>query len=257
MSFNHTKTPTKGSSGRKQRYVVPTRRGKYGAMEYYFTPELEAEFRRLYPITLNPVLMDWFGISFSTMQRFKREMGLEKNRKIILKKHAAQVKKICKKNGYYDSLKGKAPSPQCHEAYQRKRAEGFSSIRALKENNPRGYRAYLKRKSKARAEVWRIEHRRVELGLSQKTGLLCPQFAYSRRQVGQRSSAKRRGYILGDMRENMGERYTIYYDEGTERSERFEQSLKRLGHFDVEPLPAEPKPRRRHEDMTQQTAYCL
>ena len=69
MSFNHTKTPTKGSSGRKQRYVVPTRRGKYGAMEYYFTPELEAEFRRLYPITLNPVLMDWFGISFSTMIR--------------------------------------------------------------------------------------------------------------------------------------------------------------------------------------------
>jgi hypothetical protein len=39
--------------------------------------------------------------------------------------------------------------------------------------------------------------------------------------------------------------------------ERFEQSLKQLGHFDVEPLPAEPKPRRRHEDMTQQTAYCL
>ncbi|MBQ5568757.1 MAG: hypothetical protein IIT41_05890, partial [Oscillospiraceae bacterium] len=65
------------------------------------------------------------------------------------------------------------------------------------------------------------------------------------------------GVILGDMRENMGERYTLYYDEGTERSERFEQSLKQLGHFDVEPLPAEPKPRRRHEDMTQQTAYCL
>ena len=237
MSFNHTKTPTKGSSGRKQRYVVPTRRGKYGAMEYYFTPELEAEFRRLYPITLNPVLMDWFGISFSTMQRFKREMGLEKNRKIILKKR-------------------KAPSPQCHEAYQRKRAEGFSSIRALKENNPRGYRAYLKRKSKARAEVWRREHRRVAMGLSQKTGLLCPQFAYTKRQVCHRSNALRRGYILGDKRENMGERYTIFYDRNTERMPVFERNLEADG-FTIKALPEPKKVRRSDVAMTQQTAYCL
>ena len=95
------------------------------------------------------------------------------------------------------------------------------------------------------------------MGLDPLTHLHNPQFAYSRRQVNQRTSAKRRGYILGDMRENMGERYTIYYDGGTERSERFEQSLKRLGHFDVKPLPAEPKPRRRHEDMTRQPALCL
>lgn len=254
MSFNHTKTPTKGSSGRKQRYVVPTRRGKYGAMEYYFTPELEAEFRRLYPITLNPVLKDWFGISFSTMQRFKREMGLEKNRKIILKKHAAQIKKICKKNGYYDSLKGKAPSPQCHEAYQRKRAEGFSSIRALKEKNPRGYRAYLKRKSAQRREVWRKDKLRIAMGLSPLTKLHNPQFKYSKRQVAQRFNAKRRGYILGDIREGMGERYVIYYDRSTERSERFECSLETLGHFSVKALPEVSKPRRRITEQLAQSA---
>ena len=256
MSFNHTKTPTKGSSGRKQRYVMPTRKGKNGATEFYFTPELEAEFRRLYPITLNPVLMDWFGISFSTMQRFKRELGLEKNRKVILKKHAAQVKKICKKNGYYDSLKGKAPSPQCHAAYERKRAEGFSSIRSLKENNPRGYRAYLKRKSAARTEVWRKEHRRVAMGLSQKTSLLCPQFAYTKRQVCHRSNALRRGYILGDKRESMGERYTIFYDRNTERTPVFERNLEADG-FTVKALP-EPKKIRRHDAaMTQQAAFGL
>lgn len=256
MSFPGTHTPRKGESRKAQKYTVPTRKGKNGATEFYFTPELEAEFRRLYPITLNPVLMDWFGISFSTMQRFKREMGLEKNRKIILKKHAAQVKKICKKNGYYDSLKGKAPSPQCHEAYQRKRAEGFSSIRALKENNPRGYHAYLKRKSKARAEVWRKEHRRVAMGLSQKTGLLCPQFAYTKRQVCHRSNALRRGYILGDKRENMGERYTIFYDRNTERMPVFERNLEADG-FTIKALPEPKKVRRSDVAMTQQTAYCL
>lgn len=256
MSFNNTKTPTKGSSGRKQRYTVPTRRNKYGAMEFYFTPELEAEFRRLYPITLNPVLMDWFGISFSTMQRFKRELGLKKNRKVILKKHAAQVKKICKKNGYYDSLKGKAPSPQCHAAYERKRAEGFSSIRSLKENNPRGYRAYLKRKSAARTEVWRKEHRRVELGLPQKTGLLCPQFAYTKRQVCHRSNTLKRGYILGDRRESMGERYTVFYDRKTERSDLFERNLKADG-FSVKALPEPKKTRRSDSTMTRQTAIYL
>lgn len=256
MSFNHTKTPIKGSSGRKQRYTMPTRRGKYGATEFYFTPELEAEFRRLYPVTLNPVLMDWFGISFSTMQRFKRELGLTKNRKVILKKHAAQVKKICKKNGYYDSLKGKAPSPQCQAAYEHKRAEGFSSIRSLKENNPRGYRAYLKRKSAARTEVWKKEHRRVELGLSQKTGLLCPQFAYTKRQVCHRSNALKRGYILGDKRESMGERYTIFYDRSTDRSALFERNLEADG-FTVKALP-EPKKIRRHDAaMTQQAAFGL
>jgi len=256
MSFNNTKTPTKGRSGRKQRYIVPTRRNKYGAMEFYFTPELEAEFRRLYPITLNPVLMDWFGISFSTMQRFKRELGLKKNRKVILKKHAAQVKRICKKNGYYDSLKGKAPSPQCHAAYERKRAEGFSSIRSLKEKNPRGYRAYLKRKSAARTEVWRKEHRRVELGLPQKTGLLCPQFAYTKRQVCHRSNALKRGYILGDRRESMGERYTVFYDRNTERSDLFERNLKADG-FSVKALPEPKKTRRSDSTMTRQTAILL
>ena len=258
MSFNHTKTPTKGSSGRKQRYVVPTRRGKYGATEFYFTPELEAEFRRLFPRTPNPDMMGLFGISFSTLQRMKRKLGLKKDMKVIKHKQAMHIKRLCKKNGYYDSLRGKAPSRQCLEAYKRKvEEEGFSSIRSLKENNPRGYRALMKRKSKQRKEAWARDKRRISMGLDPLTHLHNPQFAYSRRQVNQRTSAKRRGYILGDMRENMGERYTIYYDGGTERSERFERSLKRLGHFDVKPLPAEPKPRRRHEDMTRQPALCL
>lgn len=236
MSFNNTKTPTKGSVKGKQRYTVPTRKGKNGATEYYLTPELEAEFRRLYPITMNPVLMAWFGLSFSTLQRFKRKLGLEKDRRVILKKHAAQVKRICTKNGYYDSLKGKAPAPQCKEAYRRKVAAGFSSINNLKENNPRKYARYLKNKSEARRDLWRRERRRVEIGLEQKTGLICPQFVYSKSQLNHRLSAGRRGYQTGDKRELNGERYMIYYTADTRRSAIFERNLEADG-FTVKPLP--------------------
>ena len=236
MSFNNTKTPTKGSVKRKQRYTVPTRKGKHGATEFYLTPELEAEFRRLYPITMNPVMMAWFGLSFSTLQRFKRQLGLEKDRRVILKKHAAQVKRICTNNGYYDSLKGKAPSPQCMEAYKRKAAAGFSSITSLKENNPRKYARFLKKKSEARRDLWRRERRRVEIGLEQKTGLICPQFIYSKSQLNRRRNAGLRGYQVGDKRELNGERYMIYYTANTQRSPIFERNLEADG-FTVKPLP--------------------
>ena len=258
MSFPGTHTPKKGESKKAQRYTLPTRRGKNGATEFYLTPELEAEFRRLFPRTPNTDLMGLFGISFSTLQRFKRSLGLAKDMKVIRHKQAMQTKRICEKNGYYDSLRGKAPSPQCIAAYKRKvEEEGFSSIRALKENNPRGYRAYLKRKSAQRKEAWRKDKRRIAMGLDPLTKLHNPQFAYTKRQVCQRTSAKRRGYILGDMRESMGERYVIFYNGQTERSERFEQSLEKLGHFSVKPLPAERKPRRRPADMTRQPTTNL
>ena len=248
MSFPHTKTPVKGSSGRKQRYTVPMRIGKYGQKEFYLTPELEAEFIRLYPITMNPVMMDWFGISFSTLQHFKRKLGLQKNRRVILKKHAAQVKQICKHNGYYDSLKGKAPSPQCHEAYKRKAAQGFSSIRSLKENNRRKYNSLMKRKSEARRAVWADERRRVRIGLSQKTRLNMPQFPFTPNQTNARYRALNWGYILGDRREDQGERYIIYYDKDTDRHPIFERNLSRYG-FTLKELPTAPRKRRQKMEM--------
>ena len=76
MSFNGTHTPTKADATKKQRYFVPTFVNKYGITEYRLTPELQKEFIRLYPVTMNRDLMGLFGLSFSTMQRFKRELGL-------------------------------------------------------------------------------------------------------------------------------------------------------------------------------------
>ena len=68
-------------------------------MEYYLEGDLKERFCKLFPKHTNRRLMQWFGISFSTLQRFKREFGLEKDMKAICKEHAKDVKKICEKKG--------------------------------------------------------------------------------------------------------------------------------------------------------------
>lgn len=76
-------------------------------------------------------MMTWFGIGFPTLQRFKRELGLEKDMKAIRKQQAKDAKKICERNGYYDSLRGKAPSEACLEAIRKRHAAGFCPIKQL------------------------------------------------------------------------------------------------------------------------------
>lgn len=121
-----------------------------GSLEYYLTPELEKEFRRLFPVTMNRKMMELFGISFSTLQRFKRALGLQKDDKVIRKKLAQQVKKICEANGYYASLRGRPLSQAAIEAAKKLRAEGFNPIAALKKKNPRKYKRYIEKKRQDR-----------------------------------------------------------------------------------------------------------
>ena len=246
MSFEGTHTPRKGESRKKQKYVVPMRRGKMGVMEYYLTEELEKEFIRLYPITMNPDLMGMFGLSFSTLQRFKKQFGLKKDMKVIKHKQAMMIKALCEKNGYYDSLRGKTPSPQCRAAANALRASGFHPMISLKENNPRRYKAIKRRWSRNRTEQIAKERKRADWGLGQRTHLHLPQFKFTRRQLCHRYNALRRGYILGDMRERFGERYTIYYNDDTERSKLFEKNLVADG-FELKELP---KPKKRHYEQT-------
>ena len=138
----------------KARYQLPSRLVR-GVKTYYLTPELEQHFRRLFPVTMNRDMMRIFGISFSTMERFKRDLGLQKN--TIRHKHAQQVKRICEENGYYDSLRGKQPSDACIEAARQKRASGFHPLKALKQKNPKKYRGVVQQWSEARRELIRKE----------------------------------------------------------------------------------------------------
>lgn len=193
-------------------------------MEFYLTPELEKEFRRLFPVTMNRRMMELFGISFATMQRFKRELGLVKNETTIRKKLAKQVKKICEDNGYYDSLRGKAPSDACIEATKKMWAEGFHPMKALKKKNPRKYKKTCQRRSEERKALIAKEKKHIRWGMSQDTGLHLPFDIFTKSQISHRYNALNRGYLLGDRAEFSGERYTIFYDKDKKRSPRFEQN---------------------------------
>jgi hypothetical protein len=187
------------------------------------------------PEEKNSLLMKASGMSHSTLHRFAREFGLTKSQKgikRIKKRQAAHIKRVCEKNGYYNSLRGKQPSEACRKAT----AQMWQDIRdgkrehpaiILQRTNPRKYRKWMQRKSQERKDTIRKETRRVLYGMERKTRLkmivLCP---YTRRQVAHRYNAMQRGYILmADCSEQGGERYNIYYDDDTERAPIFERNL--------------------------------
>lgn len=229
MSFGNTKTPTKPTI--KAKYEVSQINGKLA-----LSKEQEEKFRKLFPKTMNEKMMELFGISFSTLQRFKRQLGLEKDMKVIRKKLAKKIKDICEKNGYYDSLRGKPVSEACKQASREKRMQGFHPMKALKENNHRRYTRICRQRSERRKEQIRKERKFREYGIT-RIKLHLPVFKYTRKQVCQRSNARRKGYIVGEKGEYSGERYTIYFDNNTFRSPIFEKSLSKGG-FTVKPLEA-------------------
>ena len=173
MSFNNTKTPNKPIG--KAKWQVPMRpNAKSGMKEYYLEGELKERFCQLFPKNSNRRMMAWFGLSFSTLQRFKREFGLEKDMQAVRKQQAKDIKKICERNGYYASIRGKAPSEACMEASRQLRASGFHPIKQLKANNPRKYKRLMRKKSEQRKELWRKERMRMVYGLERRTKLRLP-----------------------------------------------------------------------------------
>lgn len=227
MSFPNTHTPTKAEIVGKPRYQVPTRLVR-GVKTYYLTPELEAHFVRLYPITLNRDMMRLFGLSFVTMQRFKRQLGLTKNKKVIIRKQAEVCKKVCEENGWYDSLRGKAPSEACQEAIRQLRASGFHPMKALKKKNPRKYRRILEKRSEARKAAMRRDRLLIDWGLTPHHNFVLPYDPYGKKRMVFRNCCKQVGYIPGNAR-IQAERWTIYYDQNTRRGVTREQHGVALG----------------------------
>ena len=218
----------------KARHQVPTRL-VHGRHAYYLTPELEQHFRRLFPITMNRDMMRLFGISFSTMQRFKRELGLTKNKKVIIRKQAEVCKKICEENGWYDSLRGKAPSEACIEATRRLR-EHWHPMDTVRKNKRR-YNRLMQQRSERRKELMRKERIRVDNGLDRKTKMFIPYDPYGRKRQSFRNTCKYVGYIPGNAR-IQSERWIIYYTDTTQRGELREQHGIALG-FKFQPLKAQ------------------
>ena len=225
MSFNNTKTPNKPIG--KAKWQVPMRpNAKSGMMEYYIEGELKERFCKLFPKNSNRRMMAWFGISFSTLQRFRRELGLEKDMKAIRKQQAKDAKKICERNGYYDSLRGKTPSEACLEATRQLRAEGFHPIKQLKANNPRKYKRMLRKKSEQRKELWRKERLRAFYGLDRQTNLHIPSSPLSHRAAAQKYAMIKACNYFADP---LGDPHVICYDSETQRSAQREATAAKHG----------------------------
>jgi len=225
-----------------------TKTGRMGvqrAHTYVLTAEQEAWLREVYPECENSRIVKASGMKGSTLHRFARSLGLtksEKGLKGIMKRQAQKAKRINERSGYYDSLRGKTPSPAAVEGSRRMWEEVREGKREnpwaiFKRTKPHASRALSKKRSAERKEMIRKERRRMELGLTRKTKLtVVVMRPYTRSQTAHRSNALKRGYIVSaDCSEQGGERWIIWWDDETDRSERFERNLVKDG-FRVERL---------------------
>lgn len=225
MSFRNTKTPLKPT--KEAKWQVPMRPNeKSGVKEYYLEGELKERFCKLFPKNSNRRMMAWFGISFSTVQRFKREFGLEKDMNAIRKQHAKDIKKICERNGYYASIRGKAPSEACLEATRQLRAAGFHPMKQLKANNPRKYKRLMQKKSEQRKELWRKERLRQKYDLDRQTSLHIPLNPLSHSASSHKHAMIKCCNYFADP---LGDPHIICYDSDTQRSARREATAAKHG----------------------------
>ena len=225
MSFNNTKTPLKPTTSAK--WQVPMRpNAKSGVKEYYLEGELKERFCKLFPKNSNRRLMKWFGISFSTLQRFRRELGLQKDMLAIRKQLAKDIKKTCEKNGYYDSLRGHAPSEACMEATRQLRAAGFHPLKQLKANNPRKYKQLMRKRSEQRKELYRKEQLRAFYGLERQTNLRIPDAPLTHKATAQKHAMIKCCNYFADP---LGDPHIICYDSETQRSAQREETAAKHG----------------------------
>lgn len=225
MSFRNTKTPNKPTSPAK--WQVPMRPNPTSGMkEYYLEGELKERFCNLFPKNSNRRMMTWFGIGFSTLQRFKRKLGLEKDMQAIRRQQMNDTKKICERNGYYDSLRGKKPSEASIEGTRKLRASGFHPLKQLKANNPRKYKRMLRKRSEQRKEIWRKERLRQKYDLDRQTSLHIPLNPLSHRASSHKHAMIKCCNYFPDPD---GDPHIICYDSETQRSARREATAAKHG----------------------------
>ena len=136
---------------------------------WVLTDEQREWLCKWYPEEENSRLMAASGMSHSTLHRFARQLGLTKSpkgMKRIKRRQAQHIKRVCEKNGYYDSLRGRQPS----EATRKGTAQMWQDIREgkrehpariMRRENPRKYRQWMQHMSDERRNTIRKEQRRM------------------------------------------------------------------------------------------------
>ena len=223
MSYSGTKTPAKPTGVAK--WQVPKRRNKNGQPAYVLEGELRELFIENFPIHSNRRIMQWFGLSHSTTQRFARGLGLKKDMARIRKELVRDIKRTCEKNGYYDSLRGKSLPENALIGLRKLYEGGFSAISRLKEKSPRKYKKFREKMSESHKDMWRKERLRAKYGLERKTKLNIPFHPMTHKQ----SSCKHYMIKKYNYFADPDDRHAVCYDSQTRRSERSERTAMRHG----------------------------
>ena len=223
MSYSGTKTPAKPTGVAK--WQVPKRRNKNGQPAYVLEGELRELFIENFPIHSNRRIMQWFGLSHSTTQRFARGLGLKKDMTRIRKELVRDIKRTCEKNGYYDSLRGKSLPENALIGLRKLYEGGFSAISRLKEKSPRKYKKYREKMSESHKDMWRKERLRAKYSLERKTKLNIPFHPMTHKQ----SSCKHYMIKKYNYFADPDDRHAVCYDSQTRRSERSERTAIRHG----------------------------
>jgi hypothetical protein len=190
--------------------------------------------RRWFPTTENKRLSKAMKISLFKLHEFARENGLTKSEagmKAIKRRQVKAMVKTNEKNGCYDRKRGRPVSEATREGNRRRWEEERLGLREnvmlkMRRENPEKYAEIMKKRSQERKESIRKEKMRIIYGLERKTRLkIIVMKKYTRSQIAHRHDALRRGYLLDeDCSEGQPGRYVIYYDDETNRSERFEKN---------------------------------
>lgn len=190
--------------------------------------------RRWFPTTENKRLAKAMKISLFKLHEFARENGLTKSEagmKAIKRRQVKAMVKTNEKNGCYDRKRGHPVSEATRNGNLRRWEEERLGLREnvmlkMRRENPEKYAEIMKKRSQERKESIRKEKMRIIYGLERKTRLkIIVMKKYTRSQIAHRHDALRRGYLLDeDCSEGQPGRYVIYYDDKTQRSERFEKN---------------------------------
>lgn len=200
--------------------------------EVVLTAEQEEWLRKYFPTNRGDILRNMMGLNLTTFYRILRTLGIKKDQRTrarIWRAASRKGKEKCRKNGYYDSLRGKKPSPQCmeamHERWQRVReGKELHPMAQLKKDHPRLYKKACEERRNKRLRLLKSEKLRLMSGMKQESRLKNIRVVpYTKSQVSHHLNAVRRGYwYYKDCAEDDPERWNIYYDEETQRAPKFE-----------------------------------
>lgn len=190
--------------------------------------------RRYFPTNRGDILRAMSGLSQPTFYRILKENNIRKTpgaRSRIWRANSKRGQKKMEKNGYYDSLRGRKPTAAMMEGLKRmweevKEGKRKSPYQAYKEKHPRTWRRKFERITETRKKIIRDEHFRMLSGMKRNTRMRLSVTHYRPSQSNHRYNALKRGYwVYEDWSEAGGERYNIYYDADTKRSNIFERNL--------------------------------